>query len=65
MNNLKKREILNVIENLKSKVEEIEKLSQERDLSKEELRELARVFEALELMQLELPSRPLTLQFVN
>ena len=60
---MEKEEILNVIENLKLKVEEIEKLGQERDLTKSELQELANIFEAIEKMQMELPERPRTLQF--
>ena len=62
---MEKEEILNVIENLKLKVEEIENLGQERDLTKEELHELANVFEAIERMQMELPERPQTMQGIN
>ena len=60
---MEKAEILNVIENLKLEVEKIENLSQERDLSAVEAKELANIFEAIEKMQMELPERPLTLQF--
>ncbi len=60
---MEKEEILNVIANLKLKIEEIENLSKERDLNREDLHQLATLFEALYRMEMELPERPRTLQF--
>lgn len=59
---MEKEEILNVIENLKIKIEEIENLSKERDLNREDLHQLATLFEALYRMEMELPGPRLTVQ---
>lgn len=62
MRNIERKEILNVIENLKMKIDELSILSEERELTEKEQREEKTLIEALELMRLELPERPLTVQ---
>jgi hypothetical protein len=62
VNDLEKQEILNVIANLKERLEKLCNLSEERMLAEEEQREEENLIKALELMRLELPERPLTVQ---
>jgi len=62
---MERAEILNAIENLKARLDELYDLSQERFLTAEEMEEMDAVFEAIGRVKLELVEKPLTLYFEN